>query len=532
MDRDVRFVLDELDCQVKTHPDKTAIVSYRAGSEAPVKLTYRQLGRLVDQLTIRLIELGVRKGDYVSYQLPNCWEFAVAHFATARLGAVSNPIMPIYRAREARFMIERTGSKVCIAPRNFLRFDYGAMLQQLQSEIDTFEHLVLFDFDGPDSLDNQLSAVKVDEGRLAELRAHPFDPDALEVLLFSSGTTGEPKGVLHSYGTSYASAVHTPRRTGVTSDDIVLMSSPLAHGTGFFFGVNLPVLFGCTAVYQDIWEPARAVQIIEQEGVTWSMGSAAFLSDICDNAEKNATGKLSLKKFACGGAPIPPQLVNRAKKIIGAQMFSLWGMTEVGVGTLSLPTDTDERITTSDGYPTADVKLRIVDDNGCVLPANKEGHLQIRTPCQHVAYLAQPKLYEESFQEGWFKTGDLGRLDDAGYLRIVGRAKDLVIRGGENVPIIEIENLLRDHPKVKDVAIVGQPDERLGERCHAIVVPADKGSTDLSLQDLTMFLRDLDVAKQYWPEFLSLTDQLPRNASGKVLRFELRQQALTKGMAE
>jgi cyclohexanecarboxylate-CoA ligase len=255
------------------------------------------------------------------------------------------------------------------------------------------------------------------------------------------------------------------------------------------------------------------------------MGSAAFARDACSAAEAGEYDTSSLRCFASGGAPIPPQLVGRTSRVLGAKLIPCWGMTEAGITTVGRLTDSEEKRATSDGAPVPGVDVRVIDDEGHLLPPNRQGHLQLRASGQHVGYYMNDALYAASFQDGWFKTGDLGKLDDDGYVRVLGRSKDIVIRGGENIPIVEIENLLLDLPEIADVVIVGVPDERLGERCHAVVKPRTAGG-QLKLEDLTGHLRKLEVTKQYWPEFLSLVDEFPRTATGKIQRFAVRDRLL------
>lgn len=519
-------VLDDFLALVRTRPESVGIASYFVDRDEPVALTYTRLGELVDKLALRLVELGVRPGEFVSYQFPNRWEFAVAHLATIRIGAVSNAIMPIYGKREIRFMVERTGSRVCLGLEKFGRSECGALLREVAAEVETLEHLILIDDDDPSlSLDAQLAGVKVDDAALAVLDRLRPDPDDIEAILFSSGTTGEPKGVLHSFNSTYLATTGCLPFLDMRADDVVLMFSPLGHATGFDYGLVMPLVCGCKIVYLDSWSPEQMLRIAERERVTWTMGSAAFAKDICEAAERTERtyDTSAFRIFASGGAPIPPSLIPRTQRVLGAQMLPCWGMTEVGIATIGRLDDSIEKLSSSDGAPVEGVRLRIVDDEGAVLAANVPGHIEIQASGQHVGFFMNEALYKQSFRDGWYKTGDLGRLDDDGYVRIIGRSKDLVIRGGENIPIIEVENVLSDHPDISQICIVGVPDERLGERCHAVVVPRVAGQL-LDLDDLVEHLRSNHVTKQYWPEFMSLATDLPKTASGKVQRFVVRDQ--------
>lgn len=516
-------LLDDFLRLVRDTPERTALVSYFSDKREAVRLTYGRMATLVDQLALKLLEFDVRPGDFVSFQFPNRWEFAIAHLATIRVGAISNPIMPIYGKREIRFMLERTRSRVCIGLNTYRRTETGKMLEALRSELDDLEHLLLIDDENEaGSLESQLGGIVIDERARRQLdarRPHAYD---LEMILFSSGTTGEPKGVLHSFTSAYLATSNSFDVMGMSDADVVLMFSPVGHATGFLYGVNMPLYCGCKFVFQESWDPAEMLRIVEAERVTWTMGSAAFARDACDAAEAGTYDTSSLRCFASGGAPIPPKLVGRTSRLLGAALVPCWGMTEAGIATIGRLTDSEEKRASSDGAPVPGVEVRVVDDEGIVVPPNTPGNLQLNTSGQHVGYFMNDTLYEASFQDYWFKTGDLGQLDDDGYIRIIGRSKDIVIRGGENIPIIEIENMLLDLPGIADVVIVGVPDARLGERCHA-VIKLNAAAARPSLADLTHHLENLDVTKQYWPEFLSIVEEFPRTATGKIQRFAVRE---------
>jgi cyclohexanecarboxylate-CoA ligase len=327
--------------------------------------------------------------------------------------------------------------------------------------------------------------------------------------------------VLHSFNSAYLATSSALEAMEVSGRDVVLMSSPVGHATGFLYGLNMPLYCGCKFVFQETWDPEEMLRIVEKERVSWTMGSAAFARDACNAAEGAKYDTSSFRCFASGGAPIPPKLASRTSRLLGAQLIPCWGMTEVGITTVGRLTDSEEKRATTAGAPVPGVEVRVVDDAGNVLPADCPGNLQLRASGQHVGYYMNDALYADSFEDGWFRTGDLGKLDGDGYVSIIGRSKDIVIRGGENIPIIEIENILLDLPGIADIVIVGVPDERLGERCHAVIQPSAAGGA-LTLGDLTSHLAGLDVTKQYWPEFLSIVDAFPRTATGKIQRFAVR----------
>lgn len=515
-----------------TRPADVGVVSYFAGRAEPVSLTYKAMAELVDKLALKLLELGVAPQEFVAFQFPNRWEFAIAHLATIRIGAISNAIMPIYGKREIRFMLERTKSRVCIALTRTPKTEPGKMLDEIKGELDTLEHLILIDDDDPArSLESQLAGIVVDDAARARLDRLKPHPDDIEAILFSSGTTGEPKGILHSFNSTYRATSNAFGPMEMSDRDVVLMFSPLGHATGFDYGLVMPLICGCKVVYQDTWNPEEMLRIIERERVTWTMGTASFAEDACDAAERVRYDTSSFRCFVSGGAPIPPKLVGRTSRLLGAQLIPSWGMTEAGITTIGRLTDSVEKRASSAGKAVDGVEVRVVDDEGRPVPPDTPGNLQLRASGQHVGLFMNDALYAASFQDGWFSTGDLGRMDEDGYVQIVGRAKDLVIRGGENVPIIEIENIIRDLPEVKEAVIVGVPDDRLGERCHVVIVPRTPGQ-EIALKDLTHYLDRLGVTKQYWPEFLSMAEDLPRTASGKIQRFVIRDRIMEKGAVQ
>jgi cyclohexanecarboxylate-CoA ligase len=312
---------------------------------------------------------------------------------------------------------------------------------------------------------------------------------------------------------------------------VVLMASPMAHQTGFMYGLMMPIMLKASAVLQDIWEPKKAVEVINTEKASFTMASTPFLTDLTRAVVENKTPLPTLKTFLCAGAPIPGPLVEQARAALGTKIVSAWGMTENGAVTLIQLNDPDERAFTTDGLALAGVELKVVeiDASGPALPAGTPGKLYVRSCSNFGGYLKRPHL-NGTDEQGWFDTGDLARMDEQGYIRITGRSKDVIIRGGENIPVVEIESLLYRHPAVAMAAIVAYPDERLGERACAVVVTQPGQSMDLP--EIVRYLKENQVATQYIPERLQLLDAMPATPSGKIQKFKLREQlqaALAQG---
>ena len=285
------------------------------------------------------------------------------------------------------------------------------------------------------------------------------------------------------------------------------------------YGLVLPAMLGATAILQDIFTPEEMARQINDEGATWTMGATPFLSDLSDHCIATGTATPTLKVFVSAGAPIPRALVTKAHDTLKASVISAWGMSENGAVTTARLDDGEDKITGTDGCPLPGMEVRVVDPEGHPLPPGREGELHVRGCSNFVGYLKRPGLAQVT-GDGWFDTGDIARIDAEGYIRIAGRSKDIIIRGGENIPVVEVENMLFQHPAVSVVAVVGYPDARLGERACAYVVPREGAS--LTLDEVTAFLLERHTAKQYLPERLEVVTDLPRTPSGKIQKFKLR----------
>ncbi|HTH60398.1 MAG TPA: cyclohexanecarboxylate-CoA ligase [Paraburkholderia sp.] len=522
-----RTINDALDDALAQCPDRVALTAVCAADGSRVQFTWRQVARLADRIAIGLTRLGVARGDVVSMQLPNGWPLTLLYLACSRIGAVANPLMPIFRERELAFMLAHAGSKVMIVPQRYRQFDYARMMDGLRVRLPDLQHVVVVGAEhrgepAPQSFEALLCTPAWEDEPDARrtLGAHRPGPDDVTQLLYTSGTTGEPKGTMHTANTLMSNIVEYAHAMRLSADDVVLMASPMAHQTGFMYGLMMPVMLRARAVLQDTWDPALAIRVINDERVTFTMASTAFLTDLANAATGHGHPVPSLRAFVCAGAPIPGPLVERARAALGAKVVSAWGMTELGAVTLTRPDDDDERSFNTDGHPLPGVELKVLDHDDRIAPTGATGRLFVRSCSGFAGYLHRPHLNGVD-ADGWFDTGDLATLDERGYLRIVGRSKDVIIRGGENIPVVEIEALLYRHPAIAQVAIVAYPDERLGERACAMVVP--KQGESLDLPALVAFLKARQVTPQYIPERLVLLDAMPTTPSGKVQKFRLRE---------
>lgn len=513
-------LLDHLARAVAARPDHTAIVARRSEGGAARRITYAGLDRLSTFVAMSLRERGVGRGDVVSFQLPNWWEFSVLHLACLKLGAVSNPLMVIFRERELGFMLALAASKVLVVPARFRGFDYPAMVANVRDRLPALRHMVVAGGDGSDGFDALLAPA----GDPAGFVPAPPGPDDVIQLLYTSGTTGEPKGVTHSSNTMLSNLAPFAERLGLGADDVIHMPSPLAHQLGFMYGIVLPVMLGGTAVLQDIFAAPEMARQIRDEGATFTMGATPFLNDLTEHVAQSGEATPSLRVFVSAGAPIPRALVAKARPTLGAAVISAWGMSENGAVTTTRLDDAEEKATTTDGCPLPGMELRVVDAEGRRVPAGEQGSLQVRGCSNFLGYLKRPEL-DPSDPDGWFDTGDLARMDADGYIRIAGRSKDIIIRGGENIPVVEVEGLLFRHPAIAEVAVVGVPDERLGERACAYVRLREGAA--LTLEQMVAYLQEQRMARQYMPERLEVVAELPRTPSGKIQKFRLREMART-----
>ena len=502
-----------------SNPDKTAIVAYRQDWAEPRRISYRELDDLANRIASSLLKLGVGYQDVVSFQLPNWWEFIALSLACVRIGAAANPLMPIFRERELKFMLEMSETKVFVAPRSFRGFDFESMANSLQKSLPTLRHTVIVDGEGENSFEKLLLQ---DFPRAGAGTAEEMKPDDVLLVMFTSGTTGEPKGVMHTPNTMLTSIDLSIERLQLTPNDVVLGASPLGHLTGYALLAMLPLMLGTTTVLQDVWDGKHALEIISKEGVTFAAGSTPFLSDLCNEVSKGAARPSNFRLFLCAGAPIPPALVDRAFNEMNLTVCSAWGMTEVGAASVTEPGRAAEKSSRTDGTPLPHVQLRIVDESGTALPAGETGRLVVKSPSLFGGYLKRPELNGLD-ANGWFDTGDLAYMDTDGYIRINGRSKDIVIRGGENIPVVTVENLLYAHPAVAGVAIVGYPDARMGERACAFIVP--KPGKTFTFDEMSSYLSECKLTNQYRPERLEIVDDLPRTATGKIQKYQLREVA-------
>ena len=489
-----------------SRPQARALVD-RNGS-----MTWLRLAEEVSRCAAGLQALGVSRGDAVSWILPNWREAAIVHWALLTLGALSNPIVAIYRHREVRYILDQAQSVAIVIPATFRSFDYATMLAELRSELPALRHVISVDGSGGDLRFEELC-----RGEQPLLKDEDRSPDDPALLLYTSGTTADPKGAVHTHNTFDFELRSMIDFYALDASDVVYMPSPLSHVTGLLYGIQMPALLGGSVVYQDSFDAEVGLALLETYGCTFTVGATPFLHGLCE-AQRNQPRSLSLRTFVCGGADVPPDLIRASARALGCLATRAYGSTEFPTVTGCSASDALDMRAETDGRVMEHCELRVVDEAGVDVPPGVPGELIARGPELFPGYLAGAggDCFDD---EGWFATGDLVSIRD-GYLTVEGRIKDIIIRGGENISVKEVEDLLFTHLDVVEVAIVAMPDPVLGERACAFVVAAEDRVP--SLAELVAFLRSHRLANQKLPERLELLAELPKTASGKVQKHKLR----------
>jgi cyclohexanecarboxylate-CoA ligase len=493
--------------------------------DGATRLDYLQLNAAVNSVASGLVDLGVRGGDVVSWQLPNWHEAIVLHNAVLRVGAVSNPIIPILREREVGYILAEAHSKVVVVPHRFRNFDYPAMIDAVRPELPALRHVVEVRPDGHGvmSFDDLLGGDPNGPGP-----GHR-DADDPILLMFTSGTTALPKGVLHTHETLDYENRSIIAAYGLTDEDVVFMPSPVSHITGLLYGIQLPSMLGIPVVLQDVWEPTAALALIETERCSFTLAATPFLAGLTQHPALSDTDVSSLRVFACGGADVPPALVRQADDLLGCRTVRVYGSTEFPTLSTSSPMAPLGKRAETDGAAIGAAEYRIVDGAEQDVPVGGVGELLVRGPELFISYLDPNENADAFAPGGWFRTGDLASCDEDSYLTIRGRSKDIILRGGENISVAEVEQLLFEHPDVREVAIVAMPDPVMTERACAFVVAEPR--TTPTLADLCAFLETKKIARQKFPERLELIPELPKTLSGKIQKFRLREVIRDKLMA-
>ena len=485
-------------------------------------LTYAGFADRALRLAVGLRRAGFGAGQRIAVQLPNWTELPLVAAAASRVGLVVVPIMPVYRDDEVAYVLEHSGAVAAVTCTEFRGADHAAMFERLRERCPALRSLYVARGDGAagEPLDGLAAA-----GSIADLEAEAgpdSSPDDGLMIVYTSGTTSRPKGCFHTFNTVRASAATIARNLDYGEDDVQFGPSPITHGTGIVTSVVLPLLAGATSQLMEVWEPERALRLIEEHRCTAAVTATSFLQMLMAAYDPDRHDVSSLRRWVCAGSPIPAAVVEKAGEVFsGCRTLSLYGRSENFLTTMCTVRDPAERSVTSDGAASDGAVVAVVGADGRELPRGEEGDIAYSGPSHMLEYFRDGEATAALFTaDGLSRSGDLGRMDAAGFVRVTGRTKDIVIRGGMNISAREVEEHLQRHPRIAAVAVVGMPDERLGERVCAYVVSA--GGADLSLDDVTAFLRGHRVAVQKLPERLELVAELPMTSVGKVQKHVLR----------
>ncbi|MCW2889287.1 MAG: AMP-dependent synthetase and ligase [Streptosporangiaceae bacterium] len=473
------------------------------------RVTFREFRDRAERVAAGLAGRGIGQGTPVTWQLPTTVEALVLTAALARLGAVQNPVMPVYGARDLRFIVRQTGAQLLVVAPEWNGRDLLTSAREIVADSPGLDLLVA-------------------DGDLPESRPAPPAPDPADDpvrwIFYTSGTTAEPKGARHTDTSVLASSRGMGERLACTPADRVGMVFPVAHigGCGTWLGACL--LYGCTLILDAVFDPDRTTELQRRERVTLAGSGTVFTQIYLATQRRRPRDRLfpDVRALTSGAAPKPPTLHTDVKRELGgAGVLSGYGMTEAPILTMSALDDPDEVLATTEGRAAEGVGLRVVDTDGRVLGPGEEGELRAKGPQVMRGYV-DAALDADAFDtEGYLRTGDLGRLDEHGNVTITGRLKDVIIRKGENISARVVEEELLRHPGVADVAVIGLPDPELGEMACAVIVPS-QGHPAPTLPQLTAFLRERELPTRQWPERLEVLGVLPRNPTGKALKAELR----------
>ncbi|AEH09429.1 MULTISPECIES: AMP-binding protein [Protofrankia] len=524
-------LFDILETQASQQPDKVFVTDNSAS------LSYQELRDSGLRLAASLRRLGVGRGDRVSVQLPNWTEFVQVVVALSRLGAIAIPIMPIYRNEEVGYILRDGGVRLAVTSEKFRNFDYLDMYTKLQADSPSLEKIIVVRGSSSDERDTvipfeSLLAATGPAPTADELGAGAGADDPF-VIVYSSGTTSNPKGCLHTFNTFAGGSRLLGKGLGYRQSDVQFGPSPITHTTGFITSLLIPLIHGAASHLMDVWEPRAGLQQIGKFRCTVSVTATTFLQMLIDVYDPDQHDSSSLRIWVSAGAPIPGSFVERARDLLpNCQIESLYGRTENAVSTMCTVEDDPTRSITSDGSALPGSSIRIVDEAGHEVPRGQEGDIAFRGPSHMLEYINNPPETAALFTpDGYSRSGDLGVMDADGYVRVTGRLKDIVIRGGMNISVRQVEDLLTAHPAIGDVAVVGMPDERLGERlCGYLVLAA--GHEPLTLEDVRAYLLGRGLAIQKVPERLEIVSRLPMTATGKVQKHVLRADIAEKLRAE
>ena len=481
--------------------------------------TYAELARDAGATAALLRAAGVTAGDIVSIQLPNCYEAVVAAVAVNSVGGVINPLLPNYRAREVGHVFAAAKPRAIFTPAVYRGFDHRTLMAEVRVNTGVNPVHILVD---ESETGGDIDLVPELAGTATADLAPGVKASAVSELIFTSGTEATPKAIMHTEETANFAVRATFSGLQLPPDAVVWMPSPVGHSTGFNYGIRAALYHGQRLVLQDRWDADDARALVAAQSCNYTLAATTFLEDLVGACERAGQQLTSLTHFGCGGAPVPAPLVRRADAA-GIRVLRLYGSTEVLCATWNRRDSPLDKRCNTDGYALEHTDIEVRDDEGNPLAAPAEGELHVRGPNASVGFFDDPERTAGTYLPGgWVRSGDIASLDEEGYITIVGRKKEIIIRGGVNIAPREIEDMISEFPEVRQVAVVGVPDERLGERGCACVVLGP--SATLTFGEMVSRLRAAGLATYKLPESLAILEALPTTPSGKVQKHEILRQ--------
>ncbi len=516
-------LLDWWERTLAAFPDREYVVDDRGN-----RYTYREMDEAASVLASYLREIGVKCHDVVSFQIPVWSEFVLIVIACLKVGAVMHPIGLSHEEADLVYGMNKTGSKVYFGVTFFKNKDYEARILSVRDQIPSLEHVVLLDSTKEKSSGCiTLAEIMGSRKPLAREECGGMEGCDVTLILCTSGTTGGNKGVMLTHNNIIFSEAMFNKELGLKEEDVMFMPAPLHHATGFHHGVIAPMLIGAKLVLEQKFSSREAIDLMNRERCTYSMGATPFIYDLLRYMEEQGGELPYLKFYLCGGAPVPGYMVRKADRF-GIRLCEVYGSTESVPHVFVRPEEALDLDGHTSGRAMTGVEVRVVDENGAEVPPGVIGEEISRGPNVFVGYLKDRETTDRLLtEEGWFYSGDLCVGDEKGNIHIVGRKKDMIVRGGENLNSNEIDNDVEGCPGVRDHAVIGMPDERMGERICVFVVT--EPGVEVTLEDMTRYMKEKHVQKRYWPERVEMTDRIPRTASGKVKKYLLLEELKRRG---
>ena len=511
-----------LERTVERFPDRRAFV-LRGKT-----VTWKELGQIVDRLVLALMDLGIRHGDKVAVLFPNRLEFIYATLALGKLGAIHVPISERLREREIRYILHRTVAVGIIMVPEFWNFSFSDLMLEIRDELPKLRHIIVSEKKShpheillEDLLNKDREKVHPDDDdHRVYLKDQPVEPDDLLEIVFTSGTTGDPKGVMHTHNTRCRSALGTINGTRLSQEDVWLIMVPLSHTTALVNAFYTSVISGSCGVLLETWNVEDAFKEIERNRATIPIGVPTMPIMMLQYPELEKYDLSSLRTMVLAGAPLPVEVARQIMEKMGCYVTSAYGMTETAISNITSLDDPVEIACSTVGRPQPGMEHKVVDKNRRIVPMGQEGEACAREQNVCVGYFQDPQRTAEAIDDrGWIYSGDLAKMDEHGNLIIVGRIKDVIVRGGENISPTEIEDILYTYDKIEQVAVIGIPDDRLGEGTCACIIP--KKGESFNYEGMKAFFKDR-VARFKIPDRIEFMEEFPTTPSGKIRKVELR----------